>query len=355
MSLEGSIQTGTPDWGEWDDLVTACPWGSFYHTSANLELISRFTGAELRFLTIRDVNGLSAGLAWCEFQGALGDVANALAFFGSYGEAISRPDLPPQALLPLYSHLVQDCRERGLAALTVITSPFASHPHAAWLAESLAPPIVDNRICQITPLPDCRQMTDSEAEEAVMKIIDGKARTSVRRAHKDGVVVRLASSAEEVLQVAALHQANIGGKGGRSKPTSFFTSVWEQPEAGGRVVVADWDGRVIGGVIFFEACGAVEYHTTGMDMEQRTLAPLNAIIFQQMVQAARRGVRSFNFGGTWKSQEGVYRFKASFGAKDQPYRYLTWVFEQGLLSLRAEQLGQAYPMAFVVPYDRLTC
>ena len=42
---------------------------------------------------------------------------------------------------------------------------------------------------------------------------------------------------------------------------------------------------------------------------------------KQMLDAASRGFQRFNFGGTWKNQESVYRFKNRWDATDIPYRY----------------------------------
>lgn len=340
----------------WDRLVAACPWGTFYHSTLNLDVIRMVTGAAPRFVLSGPSEAPRAGLVWCEHSGPLGVVANALPFFGSYGEAVAADDVPEEVILGLYRTMLDDCRSRGVAAATVITSPFADGDRPAWLRESLKPDMVDPRLCQATRLPDLRGLDQAAAERVVMDLIDGKARTSVRKSRKEGVGVRLAASREEVERVMALHVDNIGGKGGRCKPSAFFAWVYDthlrSPQAA-RLMVAEWRGEIIGGVVLFEHQSMVEYHTVGMNMEHRALAPLNAIIFDAMTDAARRGLGWFNFGGTWATQEGVYRFKASFGAADLPYAYLTWLFDQRLLSASPGQLAAAYPDVFVLPYSRL--
>ena len=45
------------------------------------------------------------------------------------------------------------------------------------------------------------------------------------------------------------------------------------------------------------------------------------LVHHALGAASERGCRRFNFGGTWTTQDGVYRFKARFGAADMPYRY----------------------------------
>ncbi len=350
------IDTGSPGAEEWDDLVAKCPWGSFYHGYDNLNMIRHLLGVEPRYLLLREGERLIGGLAWCEKEGPAGTVANALPFYGSYGEALALPNLPDDAIILLYQTFLDGCRDRDVVAATIITSPFAERDRTEWHIESLSPDIIDNRLCQMTSLPDCRGLCRPEAEKRVLNVLRGSARRAVRKARKEGVSVRPAASLDEVRIVANLHADNIDGKGGLSKPLSFFRFAWQlqqAPTSQAVVLVAEWHGKIIGGVVMFETNDTLEYHTTGMDMEHSNTRPTNAIVFGAMVDGSIRGLRYINFGGTWKTQEGIHRFKASFGAEDRDYQYLTWLFDPTLLHQTAEQLAADYPGFFVVPYSAL--
>ncbi len=77
------------------------------------------------------------------------------------------------------------------------------------------------------------------------------------------------------------------------------------------------------------------------------------ILYRAMEDAAARGCTCWNWGGTWLSQQGVYRFKRKWGAGDRRYRYYVRVNDEGVLHRSPGELLSAYPDFYVVPFDRL--
>ena len=74
---------------------------------------------------------------------------------------------------------------------------------------------------------------------------------------------------------------------------------------------------------------------------------MSLIIFHAFVDAMKRGYSIFNWGGTWLTQDGVYRFKKQFGAKDYPYSYYTHVNNHNILSLKESEILDMYPNFYV--------
>ncbi len=81
--------------------------------------------------------------------------------------------------------------------------------------------------------------------------------------------------------------------------------------------------------------------------------PHAAILITAMVNAAERGFHTWNWGGTWTSQTGVYRFKRKWGARETSYRYFTQVNDVTLLQQTPQQLLDEYPDFYVVPFSAL--
>ena len=79
------------------------------------------------------------------------------------------------------------------------------------------------------------------------------------------------------------------------------------------------------------------------------------VIFEAMQDAARRGCRNWNWGGTWLSQGGVYDFKSRWGARDVPYHYYVRLHARGaaLARLSREELLAEYPYFYVLPFSAL--
>jgi len=99
----------------------------------------------------------------------------------------------------------------------------------------------------------------------------------------------------------------------------------------------------------------VEYHTTCLREDYRSAGPLNRIVIDKMIKYGMAGFRYWNFGGTWKSQTGVYKFKKSFGAQDHPYFYFTKFFRdlERVKALRPETIVRDYPLCYVVPFSEI--
>ena len=99
----------------------------------------------------------------------------------------------------------------------------------------------------------------------------------------------------------------------------------------------------------------IEYITPVVCKEYRASQPLSFLIFHAMQDAVGRGFRQWNWGGTWRTQHTLYRFKAGFGAIDRPYSYLVVASEESHRRLRAvrRQIGDAFPYYYVYPFAEL--
>ena len=72
-----------------------------------------------------------------------------------------------------------------------------------------------------------------------------------------------------------------------------------------------------------------------------------------MADAAARGFKRSNWGGTWKSQEGVFRFKRKWGARARPYDYFIQLNDESLGRSTPAQLRERFGHFYVVPFDTL--
>lgn len=343
----------------WDDLVVRCPWGSFYSAKINLEIIRLATGQTIHFICARQDHKLMGGIAYAVHQGPLGAVFNCLPYFGSYGDAVIHPDAAPDTEESIYHFLLDQARSAGALCLNVITSPFADNAHHQKIKEIVKPTFVDDRVCQISHIPEYAGQTRQEYETRLHSVFEGRARTAYRKVSQAGLDLHTCQTEEEAREFFRIHKDNIGRKGGIFKLSEFFSYTLQlsrkYPEMAEIAIVTDRD-RVVAGVVLFYFHKTVEYHTTCLLDEYRSIGPINQIIVEKMLQSGLAGYRFWNFGGSWKSQEGVYKFKKSFGAVDHPYYYYTVFFRDvsRVKSLTAGQIMDAYPFCFVIPFSELS-
>ena len=117
--------------------------------------------------------------------------------------------------------------------------------------------------------------------------------------------------------------------------------------------LAYYDGKPVAGLLLFYFNKTVEYFTPVIKAEYRNIQPLSLLIYEAMEDSLMQGYRYWNWGGTWVTQDGVYRFKKRWGTQDHPYYYYTRVYNDSMFRLSKEELLKEYPDFYVVPFDKL--
>jgi lipid II:glycine glycyltransferase (peptidoglycan interpeptide bridge formation enzyme) len=117
--------------------------------------------------------------------------------------------------------------------------------------------------------------------------------------------------------------------------------------------VAKKDGRVIAGLLIFYFNQMVEYYTPAIDSDCASIQPLSLLLITAMAEASRRKFVWWNWGGTWTSQTGVYRFKKKWGALERNYYYYTQLNTDAILSWSSTKILGTFPNFFVVPFSAL--
>jgi len=72
-----------------------------------------------------------------------------------------------------------------------------------------------------------------------------------------------------------------------------------------------------------------------------------------MCEANANGYKWWNWGGTWLTQDGVYRFKNKFGAVDKEYKYFIKINNRDIYNSSKEELLKEYDNFYVIPFDKL--
>jgi hypothetical protein len=292
-------------------------------------------------LALDEGGHIQAALPLMAMDGPLGTVLNSLPFYGSNGALVGEDPAARAKLGAAYRRMLQ---KPGMAASTLIENPLAPGG-----AEGLGHDLIDERIGQLTPLPS---MGDEEV--ALMQSFHYKTRNMVRKAKKLGVEVTVDNDAMPFL--VAVHEENMREIGGLAKSRRFFEALPQhfRPGQDYRLYVARLEGEPVAAVLVFFYNRTAEYYTPVVGKEHRDSQALSAAIFRAMCDAAAQGYAWWNWGGTWLSQDGVYRFKRRWGTQDLPYRYFISVQNPAVLKASRAELLAAYPSFFTVPFSALS-
>ena len=72
-----------------------------------------------------------------------------------------------------------------------------------------------------------------------------------------------------------------------------------------------------------------------------------------MIEASSKGFKTWNWGGTWFSQNSVHRFKKRWATHELTYSYLTSINKTKITNSQKEFYLEKYPFSFVLPFDKL--
>ena len=327
--------------GEYESFLASREEALFYHSLAYRDFLHSLLGCDAIYLVALDGGRLRGVLPVMYRDGPYGRLLNSLPYFGSNGGIVAESNEARRALSFAYNEIAA---ADEVCAATYIGNPFDSNG-----VDDIVSDVIDERIGQFTRL----SKADADASH-LMDRFEPSGRRNIRKAQKGDVVVERDPHALE--SIRSIHEENMSAIGGRPKTKTFFDLVPAHfaPGVNYDVYVARLGGETIAGLLLFYAFGTVEYYIPATAGGKRSLQPLAAILLTAMTEFAGRGYHTWNWGGTWKSQEGVYRFKKKWAAEERPYKYSIRVNAPGLFEKTAKELWAAYPDFFVVPYFKLT-
>lgn len=325
----------------YDNFVANQSHALLYHSRKYIDFLIALLDCEQTTLLAIDENEQITGvLPLLAKNGALGKVINSLPYYGSNGGCLSTDINSKNALIAHYQTILNN---KAIAATTIIENPFDLMD-----TTTLQHDFTDERIGQFTPI-------DYEINHAsqLMDSFHYKTRNMIRKAEKLGIEINIEN--DQFGFVQQVHSENMLEIGGQSKSTKFFELIPEffQAEKDYKIHIARLNGESVAAVLSFYFNKTVEYYTPVIRKEYRETQALSLAIFSAMTQASQQNYHWWNWGGTWLSQEGVYRFKKRWGTKDFPYRYFTHLRNHDFLKLTPEKILAEYSSFYTLPFSSL--
>ena len=271
-----------------------------------------------------------------------GRVYNSLPYYGSNGGIIADSQEIYSMLMDEYNLRAGD---KSTVSSTIITNPISPFPTGGYVHSH-----IDSRIGQIT---DLAVDLNTEFESPVYSLIDSSARRNVRKSIKEGITVE--KSSQHFDELKKLHRQNMMDISGKPKGEKFFELVPSVFEEGSEfnLYTAWLGGHIVGALLVFYFGKVVEYFTPAVSKEHRSVQPLSAILKVALEEAILRGFEKWNWGGTWLSQEGVYRFKRKWGAEDYKYTYFVQLNDYNILHMDRNEITDKFENFYVVPFGEL--
>ena len=312
----------------------------FYYSSKYRNFIRKLLGCNEEYLVAIEDGTIHGVLPLMYNQVNSWHVYNSLPYYGSNGGILADNDKAHNELLNAYNEIAQ--RENTLSC-TMITNPLIEQRLSGVLYN-----YTDYRIGQLT-----RLSAKIDDWQGLLGRIEPSARRNIKKALRENITVEVEHN--QLKWLYKMHLQNIQGIGGIPKSKEFFTLIPQYfiPGEDFDLYVAKLDGVVIAGLLVFYFNQIVEYFTPAIDREYRSTQPLSLIIMYGMTEAAKRGFKWWNWGGTWPSQVGVYRFKKKWAAIERKYYYYTQLNNRSILQWPRDKILKIFPNFFIVPFSAL--
>lgn len=154
----------------------------------------------------------------------------------------------------------------------------------------------------------------------IWQSIASSARRSIRKARDEGVQVRVGESVDDVRAFFELHLHVRKHKYQLlAQPWPFFEHLWTQllSQGRGRVLLAELDGQVIGGVLFLEWGRTIYYKFNASRPDLLGARPNDLVIWEAIQHGVRAGLERLDFGLSDWDQEGLLRFKRKYATEEK--------------------------------------
>jgi CelD/BcsL family acetyltransferase involved in cellulose biosynthesis len=167
-------------------------------------------------------------------------------------------------------------------------------------------------------------LTLGDADQVLARAHPSQVRRNIRRAERDGVTVRVADRRDQLTGTYyALHAATRRRLGTPTQPRRFFDAVWDAviSPGHGQLLLAERGGVTIAGVVLLFGGRTVTYKYGASDDKAWQYRPNHALFAHAIRSACDNGYTAFDWGRSDHADEGLRRFKSSWGAIETPLAY----------------------------------
>lgn len=167
---------------------------------------------------------------------------------------------------------------------------------------------------------------DGTAEAHLERAVSSTMRRYVRRNDKAGVTIVARPDAAQVDAYVEIYERSFRENGwvGEPFPRHFFHVVANEFGRGGELAVVMHEGRVIGGGVLMYDHASMHYFQGAIDRTVKDVNPHVALYWYALQTAEARGLAHVDLGGINDGNEGLARFKTSWGAAATPSPMLTF-------------------------------
>lgn len=164
-------------------------------------------------------------------------------------------------------------------------------------------------------------LVDLSEESDMWEGMQGRSRTAVRKAQREGLRARIVQDTPLSLRegsgfrhVYETAMRRVGASAAHFHGDEYYSRLDRATDVDLHLIeVTDREGEVVAATLLLIDQEAVHYHLSGALIPAARNGANNLMLWTAMCWAAARGHRRFHLGGGTSRGDGLFKFKASFG------------------------------------------
>ena len=288
---------------DWDQLVLSHPGFNFFHRTAWAKVLHRTYGHKPLYLhSYRGSESLGL-LPIMEVVSPITGRRGVSLPFSDFCEPLPSDGSQQE---PLLSKLVELALERKWRYFQ-LRGGRASLPASALAAEKFYG----------------HKLNLTSGTEQLFARFQGSVGRAIRKAEKSGLTVEVTKSWEAMRDFYRLHASTRRRHGLPPQPFSFFRNIQKEIIDCdlGFIVLAKHNGISIAAAVFFHSGEEALFKFGASDKKTQELRGNNLVMWGGIKQLISYGLKTLHFGRTEVNNQGLRRFKLSWGTQEEVIEY----------------------------------
>lgn len=286
---------------EWDELVHSFANYDVYYLSGYVKAFQIHGDGEPQLFYYNE-NGLRGIYVYMKRKTAIEGVYDSITPYG-YGGFLLEGDESEENIKSLWKVYVEKMKSENIVDNFVRYHPVLANA-------------IPMKVCSdVIDLGKTVSM-DLSSEDVIWKNIHSKNRNMIRKAEKNGIVIRHGQGLELFDDFIKIYNATMDKDNAEPyyyfKP-EFYKSIHEDLNDNYEMFWAEYEGKIIAMSIMIFANGRLNYHLSGSDLQYRNLAPSNLLLYKAAMWGMEKGMNTFHLGGgVGSGEDNLYKFKIAF-------------------------------------------
>jgi CelD/BcsL family acetyltransferase involved in cellulose biosynthesis len=167
-----------------------------------------------------------------------------------------------------------------------------------------------------------RLALEPDADAVLARASKSQVRRGIAKAKREGVVATASTDRAALGEFYGLHEQTRRRQVVPVQPRDFILRFEELFARGlGYVMISRHEGRAISAAVFLNYGGTLTYKYGASDDEFLNLRPNHMLFAEAIRRGCAEGLRELDFGRTDPDNEGLARFKRSWGAEEETLAY----------------------------------